>query len=255
MKLLFLITIATFLTIAPCFANDESSLFRSAFACPDQGVLPICIFGTIHAEQKVTIVAKDWKSSAVPIREFPNTEFDNGFKTITHLQVTTPPPKGALAVAVLAAAETVTLLPLKEVQDQATVDRIVRHIKSAKGLNLDPDFRLLKTRLLRLSSTILLSETFLASSADAAELEKQLPTGCGDCSNIPMSIGRNLDDLFREIRSDGPHFEQFCGRIELAFALSGRTYLGSHAFDCGSDAFSAMLIHDLSDGQPKLVFK
>jgi hypothetical protein len=47
--------------------------------------------------------------------------------------------------------------------------------------------------------------------------------------------------------------ESTCGGIKFAFALSGRTYLVSYAESCESDSFSAALIHDLSEKQPKLV--
>jgi hypothetical protein len=49
--------------------------------------------------------------------------------------------------------------------------------------------------------------------------------------------------------------EQTCGGIDFAFAVSGRTYILSHALRCESDAFSATLVHELSGEKPKLVFK
>lgn len=205
----------------------------------------------------MTVLAKGWKSSAVQKEKFSNDseDFQNGVKTSTRLQVATPPPKDVSMIAVLAPAETVNELPLEEVQDEALVGRIGQYIKNTKELNLVPDIRLLKTRLLRLSPTILLSETFLASPDDAPLLEKQLPAGCGDCENVPILVGPTLEDLFREIRSPKINVERTCGGIKLAFALSGRTYVQSHAFACESDSFSATLVHDLSGSEPRLVFK
>jgi hypothetical protein len=108
---------------------------------------------------------------------------------------------------------------------------------------------LLKTRLLNLSPTIVLSETFLASPREAAALEKEISAGCDDCEQVPILVGQTLTDLFAKTRPAHP-----CGGIKFAFALSGRTYLVSDAHDCGGDAFSATLIHDLSGKQPKLVY-
>jgi hypothetical protein len=67
---------------------------------------------------------------------------------------------------------------------------------------------------------------------------------------IPMLVGQDLIDLFAEIRSPN-----ICGGIASAFTLSGRTYVLSDASSCESDSFSAILIHELSGKQPKLVFK
>ena len=159
-------------------------------------------------------------------------------------------------IAVLADAKEINELPLQEVQDEAAVERISRYIKSAKGLNLDPDIRLLKTRLLRPSPDVLLSESFLASPDDEEDLRKQLPTGCGSCENVPLWVGQDLDDLFKAARSDKPNsVERTCGGIEMAFTLSGRTHLVSHAFACESDSYSGTFVHDLSGPKPKLVFK
>ena len=122
----------------------------------------------------MTVLAKGWRSSAQPKENFSNEkeEFQNGVKTSTRLEVATPPPKDAAMIAVLAAAPTVNELPLEEIQDQALVERIAQHIKHADKLNLDPDIRVMRTRLLRLSPTILLSETFLASPDDAPALKR-----------------------------------------------------------------------------------
>jgi hypothetical protein len=158
-------------------------------------------------------------------------------------------------IAVLAATPTVNELPFKEVRDDALAGRIEQYIKQANALNLDPDIQVLKTRLFRLSSTILLSETFLARPDDAASLKKQLPTGCGGCENVPLLIGAELEDLFKEVRSTDTNVEEMCGGIDLAFAVSDRTYILSHALRCESDAFSATLVHELSGKKPRLVFK
>jgi hypothetical protein len=201
----------------------------------------------------VTVLAKGWKSSALQKEKFSNdsNDFQNGVKTSTRLQVATPPPKDAFMIAVLAATQTVNELPFEEVQDEALVGKIGQYVKNTKELNLDPDIRLLKTRLLRPSSTILLSETFVAAPDD---VEKELSAGCGNCENVPMLIGQNLEDLFKEIRSAKINVEHTCGGIKLAFALSDRTYVLSHAFACESDSFSATLVHDLSGEKPRLVF-
>ncbi|MEH2518666.1 hypothetical protein V1279_004239 [Bradyrhizobium sp. AZCC 1610] len=159
-------------------------------------------------------------------------------------------------IAILAAPQTVNELPLEEIQDEALIERIGRYIKNTNALNLAPDMRILKTRLLRLSPTILFSETFLAPPhEDPAVWEKLLSAGCGVCENVPILVGQTLEDLFKEIRSPTVNVESTCGGIEFAFALSGRTYVVSHAEACESDSFSAALVHDLSGDKPKLVFE
>jgi hypothetical protein len=249
MKYLALIAIAILVMIAPCLADAQSSLFRDAFACPDRGPLSVCIFGTIPSGKQITAVAKDWKSSAVPKEQFKDS-IENGAKTITRLEVTKPPPAKAYLIAILVAAETVTVLPLKEVQDEAVVRRITQYLENAKELKTESDLHdATKTRLLRLSPTILLSETFLTPPG-SPDSGGKVSVGCEYCEMIPMLVGRDLMDLFAEIRSPN-----ICGGIASAFALSGRTYVASYASSCESDSFSANLIHDLSGKQAKLVFK
>jgi hypothetical protein len=257
MRNLSLVALALLPTIAPCSAQGQSGLFRSAYACADRGRSSVCVFGKIPAGKQVTLIARGWKSSALPKETFSNAdEFQNDVKISTRLQVDRPPPENVFMIAVLADAKEVKEIPLKEVQDEAVVERIGRYIKGTDSLNLNPNIRLLKTRLLRLSSTVLLSESFLASPDDAAALEKELPTGCDACENVPLLVGQELEDLFKDIRSTAVNaVESTCGGISAAFALFGRTYLLSHASACESDSFSASLIHDLSGQKPKLVFK
>jgi hypothetical protein len=103
-----------------------------------------------------------------------------------------PPPKEAFMIAVLAAADTVNLLPLKEVQDQAVVGRIGQYLEGAKDVKTASDLHEpTKTRLLRLSPTILLSETFLTPPDGGGELS----IGCRYCEVIPMLVGPDLIDL------------------------------------------------------------
>jgi hypothetical protein len=257
MKFFAPFAVTLLLGIAPCSADIKSSLFRDTYACAERGPSSVCIYGTIPRGKQVTLLAKGWKSSAQPKEQFSNDSegFQNGVKTSTRLQVTKPPPKDVSMIAVLAPAEAVNELPLDEVQDEALIGRISQYIKKADGLNLYPDIRLLKTRLLKLSPTILLSETFLSPPEHVADLEKQLSTGCGGCENVPLLIGPNLEDLFKETRSKTVNVEHTCGGINFAFAAAGRTYVASHAFTCESDSFSATLIHDLSGQKPKLVFQ
>lgn len=256
MKYLSLATIAILLLISPCHAAGKSGLFREAFRCPDRGPSSVCLWGAIPKGKQVTLLAMNWKSSAEPQGEFPNTEFENSYKTITHLRVAAPPPEGAFIIAVLAAAATVNELPLEEVQDEALVARIGLQIRNAKELKLEPDIRVLKTRLLRLSPTILIAESFLASPENVAVLEKELPTGCFDCEKVPMLVREDLTYLFAGMDPTNVNgVERACGGIKFAFALSGRPYLVSYAMSCEGDSLSATLIHDLSGKQPKLVFK
>src|SRR3954469_9916870 len=138
MKCLPVVAIAILLVISPCHAAGKSGLFREAFVCPERGPSSVCLWGTIPKGKQVTLLAMNWKSSAEPQGEFPNTEFENSYTTITHLRVAAPPPKDAFIVAVLAAAARVSELPLEEAQDQALVARIELHIKKAQELNLDP---------------------------------------------------------------------------------------------------------------------
>ncbi|WP_342740322.1 hypothetical protein [Bradyrhizobium sp. B117] len=216
------------------------------------------MYGTIPKGAQVTVIAKDWKSAAQPKERFSNKneEFQNGIATSTRLQVATQPPKDAAMIAVLAPADAVNEVRLQEVQDPALVDKIGRYVKSAKELNLDPDIRLLQTRLLRLSPTILLSETFLSAPSDVAELTKQLPIGCDACEKVPLLAGTGLHDLFQSVRSSKKtSVEHTCGGIKLAFTLTGRTYALSQAFTCESDAMMATLVHDVSGPAPSLVLK
>ena len=242
MRPLVLVAVGILLTTAPCHAEVPNTLFRHAFSCPERGPSSVCIFGTIPQGKPVALIARDWKSSAVPKDEFPNTDFDNGFKTIMRLQVAVPPPKDAFKIAVLAAAETVNLLPLKEVQDQAVVGRITQFLEGAKDLKTASDLHEpTTTRLLRLSPTILLSETFLTPPDGGGG---ELSIGC---VYRPMLVGQDLTDLFAKLRAPNT-----CGGIKFAFALSGRPHLVSFAQSCESDTFSATLIHDLSGPRPKL---
>jgi hypothetical protein len=258
-RYLSLIAIGIGMTIAPCGAAGQGGLFRDAYACPDRGgPTSVCVYGKIPAGKQVTLIAKGWKSASVPKETFSNEneEFQNGEKTSTRLQAAKPPPKDAMMIAVLADAKDVNELPLQEIQDEAAVERISRYIKSANGLNLDPDIRFLKTRLLRLSPTILLSESLLASPGDEDALRKELPTGCGDCEIVPLWVGQDLVDLFKAARSEKANsVERTCGGIKMAFTLSGRMHLLSHAFACESDSYSGTFVHDLSGAKPKLVFK
>jgi hypothetical protein len=257
MRYLSLVALAIWLTIVPCHADGSGGLFRDAYSCSDRGPSSVCVYGKIPAGRRVTVLAKGWKSAAVPKETFSNAkeDFQNGVKTSMRLQVATAPPKDAVMIAVLADAQTVTELPLAEVQDEAVVARIGEYIKTTKALNLPPDIRVLKTSLLRLSSTILLSETFLARPDDVLALEKQLPAGCAACDKVPLLVGKDLDDLFKDVRSTKTDVERTCGGIDLAFAVSGRTYVLSHALACESDSFFATMVHDLSDAKPRLVFK
>jgi hypothetical protein len=257
MRFFALFAVAILLGVTPCSADIQSNLFREAFSCPERGPSSVCIYGTIPKGKRVTVLARGWKSSALPKENFSNDseDFQNGVKTSTRLQIATPPPKDVSMIAVLAPAEAVNELPLEEVQDEALAGRIGQYIKKANELNLEPDIRLLKTRLFKLSPTIMLSETFLSPPDDVAALEKQLPTGCGDCENVPLLIGKNLEDLFKETRSKSVNVEHTCGGITFAFAVAGRPYVTSRAFTCESDSFSATLVHDLSGQKPKLIFQ
>jgi hypothetical protein len=258
MKYFLLVAVAFLSTIAPCWSGTPGGLFRDAYGCPERGLSSVCIYGTIPKGSRVTVLAKGWKSSAQPKETFSNEkeDFQNGVKTSTRLQVETPPPKDAAMIAVLAATPTVNELQLEEVQDPAIAERIAHYIKHANDLNLDPDIRVLKMRLLKVSPTILLSETFLASPDEVAAVEKELATGCLGCENVPLLVGQNLEDIFKPVRSTKVDaVEHTCGGISLAFALSGRPHILSHASACESDSFSATLVHDLSGTKPRLVFK
>lgn len=257
-KHLPLVVLAVLSATTVCSADQQGGLFRDAYPCPGRGPSSVCVYGTIPKGTQVTLIAKGWKSAAEPKERFSNKnqEFQNGIATSTRLQVATRPPKDAFMIAVLAPADAVNEIRLEEFQDQALVQRIGGHIKKARELKLAPDIRLLQTRLFRLSPTILLSETFLSAPNDVAELTKQLPNGCDVCEKVPLMIGTNLHDLFREVRpSQRNDTERICGGTKLAFTLSGRTYALSHALICESDAMSATLVHDLSGPTPKLAFK
>jgi hypothetical protein len=256
MKYLSAVAFAALLTMAPCHADIQNSLFRLAYACPDRGSSSVCIYGAVPAGKQVTVLARDWKSAAAPKGHFSNDDK----KTITRLQVATTPPKGATMIAVLTAPETLSLLPLQEVKNDALVERINQHVRNAKELNLDVDIQLVRTRLLRLSPTIMLSETFLTPRSDSTDAppdtrNKGSSSGCEICENVPLMVGPNLEDLFKATRDTSVNaVDHTCGGIDLGFALSGRTYLLSHAFSCESDSYSATQLHDLSGKTPRLVF-
>lgn len=257
MRYCSLAALAMSLTTVPCAADIQNNLFRDAYECPNRGPSSVCVYGTIPGGMQVTILAKGWKSLAQPKETFSTEkeDFQTSIKTSTRLQVATSPPKGAFMIAVLAPAEAIKELPLEEIRDDALAEKISQHVKTTDGLNLAPGIKVLRTRLLRASSDILLSETFLARPDDVEPLEKELSTGCADCENVPMLVGHDLSDLFKEVRSTKVNVESTCGGIEFAFALFDRTYLLSHAFTCESDSFSATLVHDLSGIRPTLVFE
>src|ERR1043166_8757839 len=100
MRYLNLLAAIISLTISPCHGAAQSSLFRDAYACPDRGPLSVCIFGTVPSGKQVTVVARDWKSSAVPKEQFKD-DIENGAKTITRLEVIQPPPAKAFLIAIL----------------------------------------------------------------------------------------------------------------------------------------------------------
>jgi hypothetical protein len=257
-RYLSLLVLAIGMTVAPCRAEGPGSPFRDAYACSHRGgPSSVCVYGKIPAGKQVTLLAKGWKSAAVPKETFSNAneEFQNREKTSTRLQSAAPPPKDAIMIAILTDAKEINELPLREVQDEAVVKKISRYIRSTDALNLDPDIRILKTRLLRLSPTVLLSESFVASPNDEPALRKQLPKGCDSCEIVPLWVGQDLVDLFKSGRSTKTNsVEHTCGGIKLAFTLSERTYLLSHALTCESDAYSETFVHDLSGPTPKLVF-
>jgi hypothetical protein len=256
-KHLPLVILAMLSATTACSA-DQQGLFRDAYLCPARGPSSVCVYGTIPKGTQVTLIAKGWKSAAEPKGTFSNKnqEFQNGVATSTRLQVASKPPKDAFMLAVLAPTDAINEVRLDEIQDPSIVQRIGGHIKKARELKLAPDIRLLQTRLFRLSPTILLSETFVSAPNDVAELTKQLPNGCDVCEKVPLVVGTNLHDLFREVRpAQRNDTERICGGIKLAFTLSGRTYALSHAYICESDAMSATLVHDLSGPTPKLAFK
>jgi hypothetical protein len=258
MKHLPLVTAAILSATNVCSAEQSGGLFRDAYVCPGRGSFSVCVYGTIPRGAQVTVIAKGWKSAAQPKERFSNKneEFQNGIATSTRLQVGTQPPKDISMIAVLAPADAVNEVRLEEVQDPNLVERIGQYVKSTKELDLDPDIRQLQTRLLRLSPTILLSEIFLSAPNDVAELTKQLPSGCDACEKVPLMVGPNLHDLFREVRSTQNNgVEHTCGGIKLAFTLSGRPHTLSYAFTCESDSMMATLVHDLSGPTPKLVLK
>ncbi|CCE07354.1 exported hypothetical protein [Bradyrhizobium sp. STM 3843] len=255
-RVLGLVAVTVLLAAGPGSAETQNKLFRHAYSCPERGKSSVCLFGTLPKATQVTVLAKNWKSSGMPKEAFKNTESDNGYETITRIQLAQEPPKDAFLIVVLVAPGTVSGIPLREVEDEALVGRIGAYVKTAKHLNLDPDIQILKTRLFRISPTILLSETFAAAPNDAAALKGELPTGCRDCDSVPLLVGDTLIDLFAAVRSHEINaLESICGGIRFAFALSGRPHLVSYASSCGGDSLSATLVHDLSGKRPKLVFQ
>src|SRR5215470_11972294 len=125
MRNLSLVRLAMLSTIAPCSAQGQSDIFRDAYTCSDRGASSVCVYGKIPAGKAVTVIAKGWKSSALPKETFSNANegFQNGVEVSTRLQVGKRPPKDAFMIAILADAKEINQVPLKEVQDDAVVER------------------------------------------------------------------------------------------------------------------------------------
>ncbi|MGJ4946953.1 hypothetical protein [Bradyrhizobium sp. HKCCYLS20291] len=246
---------AALLTLAgSCSAAAQNTLFGKVFNCPGKGKSSVCVWGTVAKATTVTLLAKGWKSSGTPQRVFPNTEFENNYKTFTQIELPAASPKDAFMIAVFAPSELVSDIPLQDTKDDAVIRRIGAYVKKAK-LNLAPDIQMLGTRLYRMSPTILLSQTFLANADYAATVKGRPPRDCEYCDVVPALVGEPPIDLFASIRSKEVNsVEHVCGGIEFAFALSERPHVVSYASICESDSFSTTLIHDLSGKTPKLVF-
>jgi hypothetical protein len=237
-------------------AQQSDSIFRNAFKCPDKGPTSICVFGTIPKGRKVTIIVKDRTISATPAEEFPNTEFDNGFSTITRLEATKPLARELPVIAVLAPAESVKLVPQIEYRDDKVVRATENYWRKVREVDREPYRKYsVSTRLIKLAPSIIIAETKYTSHIEMVDPRNgKLLTICAHCDDglAEFLVRADLVDLFKGFRRQG---DNFCGGLVSAFELFGRLHILSKVDPCESDAGGNTLIHDISGSAPRLVFK
>ncbi|SRR6266403_3675542 len=243
------------LTTASCYAQEQRDLFRDVFPCPDRGPPSLCVFGTVSREKPITLLGKNWKSSAVPKDELPNVDSENTATTITRLEVAKAPPMQAPIVGVLVESAAIKPVPLIEIQDEKLLEKISPFLEGPVELALDPDLHYsANTRFIKLSPRIELFETKLTLPPKPSA-KKGTSVGCGNCADIIPMLGmwveNDLVNLFEELRYVVPYV---CGGLVSAFTMSNRLHIFSTASSCERDTVSKTLIHDLSGKQPKLVF-
>ena len=152
--------VAALLSIATAaLAEEQLPIFRYAVSCSELGKEGICAFGKFPQGRAVTVITKDWKSSAMPQEEFPNTDFDNGIETITRLRAARPVPPGTGMIVAVAPAESVQLVRQMEIHDERITERVRKYVQQTKGTDEDPDRKYrINTRLIKLLPAVLIAE-------------------------------------------------------------------------------------------------
>jgi hypothetical protein len=253
MRHLFTVVVAVALTTTSCYAQEQSGLFRDVFPCPDRGPSSLCVFGTVSREKPITLLGKNWKSSASPKEEFRYIDSEKNATTMTRLEVTTKdPPTQAPIVAVLVESATIKTAPLTEIKDEKLLEKISPFLAGPVELALDPDLHYsTNTRFIKLSPSIELFETKLTKPS----AKNGTPVGCGNCQDIVPMLGmwveNGLVDLFEDFHYIVPYV---CGGLVSAFTMSNRLHVFSTASNCDSETVLKTLIHDLSGKKPELAF-
>lgn|SRR5882724_7792753 len=255
MRHLFWVVATIALTTASCYAQEQRDLFRDVFPCPDRGPPSLCVFGTVSRGKPITLLGKNWKSSAVPKDEFPNVNSNYSATTVTHLEAAKAPPMQTPIVAVLVESAAIKTVPFTEVRDEKLLERISPFLAGPVELGLNPNLHYgVNTSFIKLSPSIVLFETKVTQPPKPSA-KRGTPAGCGNCEDIVPMLGMMVENdpvnLFEDFHYIVPYV---CGGLVSAFTLSNRLHIFSTAANCESGIFLKTLIHDLSGKQPSLVF-
>jgi hypothetical protein len=252
----FIVAIATFFAIAANVSAAERHVqFFNVFDCPDRGHTSLCLLGKLPRGAVVTIIAKNWKTSAEAIGTLPYDDAHDEFKTVTTLRTNAKPPASAVMIAVTATTNAVELIHQREIHSDNISRRVAQFLRKTRDIDSSGFKYNIKTRILKVSPEIMLAEAKLTSRIEATDPSTQETIAvcehCGD-DTVPLMVGANLVDLFAAVRTADDHH---CGGIVSTFRLFGRTHVLSNALSCESDTYSYTLVHDLSGKSPKLVFR
>jgi len=252
----FIFTIATVLLFtAKSLAAEHHAQFFNVFDCPDRGRTSLCLLGKLSRGAIVTIIAKDWKTSAEAMGTLPYDDAHDEFKTITTLRANARRSAGADMIAVIAPTNAVELIHQREIHDDHISRRVVQFLRKARDIDNSGFKYNIKTRILEVSPKIILAEAKLTSRIEATDPSTQETIAvcehCGD-DTVPLVVETRMVDLFAAVRTGDDHH---CGGIVSTFRLFGRMHVLSNAFSCESDTYSYTLVHDLSGKSPKLVFR
>jgi hypothetical protein len=236
---------ATLALTAPLLAQQGASTFRLAFTCPERGPpTSVCIVGPIAPGAKVTLVTKDRAMPASVKERFTDKTLWESIDTFTRVEVSDALPKDTSVIAALVPLDSIKVVPQVEIYDAGITERLKRHV--AKDLedyttwcvDLGDKCRL-ETRLIRLSSSIVIGEVNY-SSDQSIHFQKA------------FLVGKQIVDLHK--RSLGEHeINKNCAHLDLAFSLSGHLHAATTDETCESDSGGYYFIQDLSGPTPKVV--